>query len=199
MNDELGNSMTLVLAAGRGTRMGGPKALMTFQGHPWWRYQSDRLVSVGVRQLWVVSPEVDRVMSEHPDACCNRVVADPMQPMFESLIVGIRSLEEHPPSMIFVLPVDVPVPDRSTHIALADAGGVAIPIHRGRTGHPVMLSWPWIQDQLLPIIGDGRDRAAIRLDQMTSTFAQRVEVADASVVINLNTPCDMARWCNGKK
>ena len=51
----------VVLAAGRGTRMGGPKALMEVRGRVWWRWQREWLApaeAAGATVVWLVSPVV---------------------------------------------------------------------------------------------------------------------------------------------
>ena len=54
----LDHTRVLVLAAGRGRRMGGPKALMMVEGEPWWMRQRRRIAEVGIPMTWVVSPQV---------------------------------------------------------------------------------------------------------------------------------------------
>jgi CTP:molybdopterin cytidylyltransferase MocA len=103
----------IVLAAGRGRRMGGPKALMTVGGLPWWQTQESRLAAAGVQRLWVVSAEVERAMRSGPAVAPPLVPADPDAPMFESVRAGV-SAAGAASGGAFILPVDVPAPGRST-------------------------------------------------------------------------------------
>jgi CTP:molybdopterin cytidylyltransferase MocA len=92
----------LVLAAGRGTRLGGPKALanITNDGRPWWLVQRERLAGVAARLgepdrggpgltiVWVAGPEVAAALRDpqgasipdratHPAAAGDALVAVP--------------------------------------------------------------------------------------------------------------------------
>jgi CTP:molybdopterin cytidylyltransferase MocA len=108
-----------VLAAGRGWRMGGPKALMSASGMPWWRLQALALDSIGVRGLWVVNREVFAAMgADAPRA----VIADADAPMFESIRTGIAALQAEPIDAVFILPVDVPAPRRAVWESVAAQG-----------------------------------------------------------------------------
>jgi CTP:molybdopterin cytidylyltransferase MocA len=87
---------------------------------------------------------------------------------------------------VLVQPVDVPPVSSGVVRALCAAGGSAVPVWRGRPGHPVMLAQPLIEelrathprDGLRGLLGD----------------AQRVVVEDPSVCWNLNDPRQLARW-----
>jgi CTP:molybdopterin cytidylyltransferase MocA len=176
--------------------MGGPKALMLIGDRPWWRVQQRRLIDAGCAPLWVVSPQVRAALSREPDAPTSLIESDPDAPMFASLRRGVEhTAVGTPASHTFVLPVDVPAPDRATWIALAEAAGsgVAVPALEGRRGHPVCLSARWIERVLGPAVRAG-DADALRLDVLIAGRAAEIAVADASVTTNLNTPDDVARW-----
>lgn len=176
----------IVLAAGRGTRMGGPKALMAVGKRPWWQTQEGRLAAAA--RTWVVSPQVAAQMG----GCASPLVlADPEAPMFDSLRAGIDAAGRN--EGILVLPVDVPAPASSTIAALTRAAGagVAVPVHRARRGHPVALSRGWINRVLLPACAAGQN---LRLDHLIEPDARVVPVDDPDTVVNLNTPRDVDRW-----
>ncbi|MBZ0173075.1 MAG: NTP transferase domain-containing protein [Phycisphaerales bacterium] len=188
---------TLVLAAGRGKRMGSPKALMNVGGEPWWVRQKRRIETLGLRQTWVVSDAV-RTAMWHRTGAPEFVVASASEPMFESLVAGLIHLGLAPPRGVFVLPVDVPAPDGNVFRALAGANSVAVPVFRGATGHPVYLPWGWVCDRILT--GEQGGRAAVllgehrRLDRLTRGESRFVDVADPAISFNLNTPGDLGDW-----
>ena len=66
----------IMLAAGRGTRMGSPKALMSVGGRAWWREQQERLTELRIASLWVVSEQVRRAMGGESGAPADLVIAD---------------------------------------------------------------------------------------------------------------------------
>lgn len=172
----------LVLAAGRGTRMGVPKALMSVGGTPWWTRQQSRLERVGLPVTWVVS---DRVARESQLA--RTVVVDDTAPMFESIRAGVASLGSlESLAGVFILPVDVPAPEPGVWRELGRCEHPAVPVWHGRRGHPVYLPGTWLR---------GRDWArAGRLDDLIRADSFAVRVGDPDVTVNLNTPQDVDRW-----
>lgn len=197
----------IVLAAGRGTRAGGPKALHPVGTEQWWTVQQNRLVRVGLPVTWVVSQRVRAGMAGGGTMPERVVIADEHAPMFASVLAGMgcvgrTSQEPHsgePPSTVrgvFVLPVDVPAPGRVVLTRLAGAlnsseGAVAaIPMHDGRHGHPVYVSWAFVSTRVLGVA----HKAEARLDRLIGSARVEVPVEDSCVLVNLNTPEDFEGW-----
>lgn len=162
--------------------MGGPKALMTVGGQPWWRVQEQRLALAGIARLWVVSPDVRAAVRGLTTAD-----ADPDCPMFASVLAGVRAAQG---VGLFILPVDVPAPgpDVWRSLAAAAGGGVAVPTFNGKRGHPIALSRLWI-DRVLSHPGNNG-----RLDRLSAPDTLDVAVADPGVLVNLNTPDEVRAW-----
>lgn len=179
----------LVLAAGRGKRMGTPKALMEVEGRVWWQMQAAAIERLGLESTWVVSPEVRDAMEASGGCPSELVLGEPDSPMFTSLVVGLERLREEQPRGVFVLPVDVPVASRTVWDLLAGGGRVVVPRVGGRSGHPVYLRWDWIEEVLFDGEMQGR-----RLDEMVRPAAVFVDVLDRASVLNLNTPEDVVAW-----
>lgn len=186
----------LILAAGRGTRMGGPKALMQVGGRPWWQVQRERLAAVGLPQTWVVSEAVRTAISGQAGAPERMVVADSDAPMFQSVMAGVESLRgPDRPRGVFVLPVDVPAPGPEVWEMLSRSVVPALPMCRGVHGHPLYSPWRWVESELLGL--SPRDRAGLRLDRLIAPSVRHIECGDVSVTINLNTPADVSTWLSG--
>lgn len=186
---ELADTIAIVLAAGLGSRMGTPKALMTVNGDPWWRAQSQRLRTIGVPTIWVVSEAVNAAMPNGDPA--RRIIASPEAPMLASVLAGARALADDPPSGVFILPIDTPAPIREVWAALAATGAVAAPHHQDRSGHPVYLPWGWVTDNLLdPAV----DPSSARLDHLIGADIVRVPTDDPDTATNLNRPEDLEQW-----
>lgn len=192
--DREGGPRVIVLAAGKGRRMGGPKLVMDVGGRPWWRVQSERLSAAGVRPIWVVA----RV---HADLALPGLVVlgDGDAPMFESVRAGVLAWRGQRGAAasglagagVFVLPIDVPAPGAGVWRAVGEAadrlGRPAAPELGGRHGHPVFLPREWA------------DRAAgappgARLDDLLRGSLSYVQVDDPHTVTNLNTPEALAAW-----
>lgn len=183
--------------------MGGPKALMQVHGQPWWRLQLQRLAAAGLESLWIASPEVAAAWTNTSDAPRHLTTTPAAEaghpstpeplPMFASLMLGVGALASLP-RVLLVLPVDVPCPSHAVIEALiaATASGVSLPSHQGRTGHPIALSRPWIESNLLP--PDRHDVRVARLDHLVRDSARMLQVDDPCVLVNLNTPTDLEAW-----
>ncbi|MGH7131769.1 MAG: nucleotidyltransferase family protein [Phycisphaerales bacterium] len=197
-------SHILVLAAGRGTRMGEPKATMRVGDRPWCQVQCERLEKIGIAATWVVSDESLAALKSVPGAACKvarTVRADSSKPMFESVIAGVASvrpgLGAAPIGGLFVLPVDVPAARDSVWQTLRLSRHVAVPAFRGATGHPVFLPWPWV-DRHLEVSDSNSGAAPLRLDHLMASDRITIEVNDPDVAINLNTTEDVAAWLGSR-
>lgn len=195
----------VLLAGGRGSRMGMPKALLA--SGRWLDEQLEALACAGVSRVVLVLghalgeqlaalPWIERHLGR---ACTRaglslRVVVNP-QPgrgPFSSLQVGL-SAADGPALGAFVLPIDTACPEGSVFAALADAMGpgvdAATPSFRGRGGHPVLLGGP-LASRVLAASPDGR------LDRMLRALPVgrrvRVPVRDPRVLTDLDTPTELA-------
>lgn len=145
----------LLLAAGAGRRMGGPKALKTDDDGTSWLARSVRtLVDGGCDAVTVVlgaGAEDARVHLEGLDV--ETVVADDWaEGMGASLRVGLRALGEEPVAVVSL--VDLPDVGPQVVRRLLEAGTdqelLARAAYGGRPGHPVLLGrehWPAIIEQ----------------------------------------------------
>ncbi|MFN0010081.1 MAG: NTP transferase domain-containing protein [Phycisphaerales bacterium] len=191
----LDGTTAIVLAAGRGTRMGGSKALMASPRGPWWREQAARLATVGVEAVWVVSSAVSAAMEGEGDSPARTVLADADAPMFASLLAGLRWLPPEPTGGVFVLPVDVPCPGAEVWRALAETGRVAVPVFASQRGHPVFLPLAFAAGVVRRCEAcDPNAIGRLRLDEMIAAEVVEVAVADGAVVRNLNVPEDASAY-----
>lgn len=188
---DLADATAIILAAGAGKRMGSPKALMTVDGQPWWQLQHQRLQSIGVGALWVVSGAVDTAMTGDARAPSRRVLASSESPMIASVLAGVRALSADPPRGVFILPIDTPAPNRDVWVSGAAGDTITAPIYQDRAGHPVYLPWGWVADHLRSA---DLDPASARLDELLAGSARRIETDDPDAATNLNRPQDLADW-----
>ena len=176
----------IVLAAGRGQRMGGPKALLLLDGMPLVELHVSRALEAGVEEVVVVaSPDVaPRLLSLRAGlTVATSEAPDP----FGSLAVGLGRLAPEPEDedVVLVTPVDVLPARVETFAALLgaiEAGApAAVPVHEGRGGHPVALG-----RRALAIGG-----ASTLREVLARAGATRVAVDDPRVVTDLDTPDDV--------
>ena len=186
---ETGLAPVLVLAAGRGTRMGGPKALMMVGVRPWWQVQRERLTAARVPTMWVVSAQVRQVLASSIPGIV-MATSDSDAPMFASIRAGAQALSVHDPLPgMFVLPVDVPAPGPAVWSMLQSAGAATVPTHHGNHGHPIYVAWDLVVRHIL-----GNDDPSARLDQLIAPNVRYIPVDDPSVMTNLNTPQAVEAW-----
>ncbi|MGD1146788.1 MAG: NTP transferase domain-containing protein [Thermoanaerobaculaceae bacterium] len=131
----------LILAGGAGTRFGGPKAFGRLpDGRSFLAACADTLAAAGVSPVLATLPVATAPAGEHG----LEVLPLPATglPMFESLRIGLgRLLGDIRWDRVVVFPVDHPLVRAETVRTLAATGTVAaIPVHRGKRGHPVMLA-----------------------------------------------------------
>jgi nicotine blue oxidoreductase len=159
----------LVLAAGAGRRMGGPKALARDQDGTAWVVRTARvLASAGCAPvLVVVGAAAAQVMAELADEPVEPVEAtDWQEGMGASLRTGLTALERYPdPMATLVVPVDVP--DLTSDVVLriaaaADPGALVRAVYGGNPGHPVLLGRDHWSGVIATAIRDQGARAYLR-------------------------------------
>jgi CTP:molybdopterin cytidylyltransferase MocA len=133
----------IVLAAGRGARAGGPKALLTLDGESFLARVARLLRRPGVERVTaVLGHEADRVRREAalpPDVgvTVNALYADGM---LTSILAGLDHAEAAGAEAVLVHPVDHPLVEAATVdavvAALVQGAIIAVPSHGGRRGHP---------------------------------------------------------------
>ncbi|HEY7410935.1 MAG TPA: nucleotidyltransferase family protein [Vicinamibacteria bacterium] len=144
--------MAVVLAAGAGTRMGGPKALLRWREQPFLRHAVAALRRPGVAEVAVVlGHDAARVRAEAAEAAPDRWLVNPRhgEGMLTSIWAGLDAAVEEGMDAVLVHPVDLPAVSAATVdrvlAALAEGAPVAVPSFRGRRGHPggfALGAWP---------------------------------------------------------
>ncbi|HVO12157.1 MAG TPA: nucleotidyltransferase family protein [Vicinamibacteria bacterium] len=142
----------IVLAAGEGRRMGGPKALLPIHGTTFLGHLCRLFVAAGADPtIAVLGASAQRVRAEGEIPRGARVVVNERWPegMLTSIWRGLDEAETSGVEALLVHPVDNPLVSPATVAAVIGAvrSGAAITVaaHAGRRGHPVAFacaSWP---------------------------------------------------------
>lgn len=146
----------LLLAAGSGSRMGRPKALVVGQdGAPWLAHGVASLLGGGCDGVTVVlGAAAEDAVTLVPDGPVTTVVADDWADgMSASLRTGLAALHETDADAVVVTLVDLPdvgpeVVQRVVDLG-TDPGVLARATYDGRPGHPVLLGrdhWAGVAD-----------------------------------------------------
>ena len=187
----------VILAAGRGSRMGGSKQL-TLWPTPAGRiplvaaaYDAVRLICD--EMVVVLGHEADTVASALGERAFRRAKSNPETPMFESIREGLRAARRIDPNRIVVLqPGDHPEVARNTLLALHTWScwrpfQAIVPEYGGRGGHPILIP-PSIASHILAAdcpAGLGQ----FWLDN--PNLCVRVPVDDPSILRDIDTPNDL--------
>jgi CTP:molybdopterin cytidylyltransferase MocA len=133
----------LILAAGRGARVGGPKALLTLGGETFLSRAARLLRRPGIERVTaVLGHEADRVRREAalPPEVAVRVNERYAEGMLTSILAGLDDAEAAGADAVLVHPVDHPLIEPATVdaviAALVRGALIAVPSHGGRRGHP---------------------------------------------------------------
>jgi CTP:molybdopterin cytidylyltransferase MocA len=175
----------IVLAAGAGVRMGGPKALLLAGGEPLARIHARRMRDAGCASVVIVTRAELADRFEKDDIVAVSSAPDPAG----SLAVGLGRLQVTADTVLVIAPVDAwPARVETIHrlVEAIDAGAeAATPRFEGRGGHPVVIraralaaytAAPRPLRDLLAMLG--RERV-------------RVDVDDPAVATDLDTPADV--------
>ena len=188
----------LILAAGRSSRMGRPKAFLphrqpgvTFLGHLIWSASRG-----GADSIHVVGRVGDTALRQAAAEAGAHYIENPRPDggQLSSILSGIDGIPDSDVRSILLLPVDIPLVSAEVIAAVLEAAGRSTkPIvrtsHRGRHGHPVLFK-PAVFGELRrvdPAIGA---RAVVRADPAR---VLDVEVDEAGVLDDVDTPADYLR------
>jgi nicotine blue oxidoreductase len=184
----------VVLAAGRGTRLGEPKALAVWNGEPFLAHVVRACREGGCESVWTVLRSGDA----EGWALARRLGARPVENpeadrgMFSSVQSVVRAALADPsePEQILVAPVDHPEVRGATVAALRTAPALlpfmawVVPLHGNRAGHPIRLGANAAR-RLLDV-----SPALTLQEALLAVGADRVEIAvnDPGVRRNRNEP-----------
>jgi molybdenum cofactor cytidylyltransferase len=196
MYDVARSMEAIVLAAGSGSRLGGPKWAIEVAGTPLVLLHVARLAEAGCARILVIArPErVDELSRLHPDVLASSA-AEPSG----SLAVGVRALASMSPEhLVWITPVDV-LPAKLTTLKSLEAAlwapglespgiGAASPRHAGRGGHPVLL-----RSSALEPYRRGEPPTLRALLEGLGPRRVAVPVDDPAVLGDLDTPGDVLR------
>ena len=180
----------LLLAAGAGRRMGGPKALVEVDGQPLVRRGIDLLADGGCEPVVVVvGASAERV---RPLCAGARVVEAPdwSTGMGASLRAGLAALDADACVVALVDQPDVRAAAvERLRAAHRDGAVAAVASYDGRPRNPVLLDRSTWTDVAAGAVGDEGARAWLRRHP---ELVVRVDCTDAGSPHDLDTPQDLA-------
>ncbi|GEL20491.1 nucleotidyltransferase family protein [Pseudonocardia asaccharolytica] len=186
----------LLLAAGAGRRMGGPKALIEFEGEPLVRRALRVLGDGGATPLVVVlGAAADEVRALLPPGVLAVEARDWAEGMGASLRAGLDALAALDPVPVAALVhlVDLPrvTPGATARLAEADTGPEALlrAAYEGRPGHPVLIGRRHWAAARAAAVGDAGARGYLA----GHPDLRLVECGDLADPDDVDTPEQLAR------
>ena len=185
----------VILAAGRSSRFGRAKALLTIA--PSGQTFVARLVTTfhaaGIDDVLVVGRAGDTPLSDAVNGASGRFVVnpDPDRGQLSSLVAALEAIDPDGVRGVIVTPVDMPLVAVSTIVAVRDAfleasAPVARATYRGRHGHPVIFGVQVFDELRRADPGVGA-RAVLRTHHAD---VLNVEVPDPAILGDVDTPAD---------
>jgi CTP:molybdopterin cytidylyltransferase MocA len=188
----------LVLAAGEGSRMGMPKALLVDgDGVPWVARAVDVLAAGGAERVFVVvGADSDAVREAVPDAALVVEAADWRDGMGASLRAGLAAVAAAGPAdAVVVLLVDTPGVGSAVVRRMAERshrGALARATYSGSPGHPVLIGREHWDGVAASARGDRGAR-----DYLAEHGAVDIECGDIADGTDIDTPNALDAWRRG--
>ena len=187
----------VLLAAGRGSRMGGTKQLKLWPSADGPKTlicaAYDAIRPICEDMIVVLGHEADAVVTALDDRPFHRAQSSPDRPMFESIRAGLCAAQLLDSTATIVLhPGDHPEVASATLRVLLDHSiqGTAcaiIPEYIGRGGHPVLIPPPVVAQILQTPCSEGLGQFWLDHPELCQRFA----VDDPSILRDIDTPNDL--------
>jgi molybdenum cofactor cytidylyltransferase len=185
----------ILLAAGESRRMGYPKPLLRIGGEAFVEHVARTMLQVVARLIVVVGAHAERVRAAVPRDSRTTIAENRewARGQLSSLKVGIQALGPGCRAALVHL-ADHPTVRLDTFRAVADAyvrnpAPIVIARHGGRRGHPVIFAREVFPELDATLHSEGA-RRVVNADPKRVVY---VDVDDPGVVLDLDTPDDLAR------
>jgi CTP:molybdopterin cytidylyltransferase MocA len=189
----------IVLAAGEGSRLGMPKALVVGDdGVPWVARAANVLEAAGADPVYVVvGADADAVRKAAPAGSRIVEASDWREGMGASLRAGLVAVAAAEPeaAAVIVLLVDTPGvgPEVVTTLAShAEPDALYRATYDGRPGHPVVIGRQHWEGVIASAHGDRGGR-----DYLSAHGSRDIEVGDIADGTDIDTPEALADWRSG--
>lgn len=183
----------IVLAAGKSSRMGQCKSLLEIAGRPMIQHVLDAISQAGITNILVVTGhQPDKIRSAvGARAVCVHNPEFARGGMISSIKAGIAALPCQSSAFLIALG-DHPLVRAETIRQMIDQlpdSGILQPIHRGRGGHPVLISADQSQ-QILQLPSSATLKTWMAENQSRIV---ELETDDPGILIDVDTPREYHR------
>jgi molybdenum cofactor cytidylyltransferase len=167
----------IVLAAGRSSRLGRPKQLLSLQGEPLLRFTLQRILSTSLDVVYVVlghrADDIARVISDLPVRIVHNPDADKGQST--SVLAGLRAVAHSAPDAVMFLLGDQPQVNPTVINALITRwqethASVVAPRYADGIGNPILFDRA-VLPEFATLSGDTGARAIVRAHQQSGDLS----------------------------
>ncbi|WP_201094315.1 NTP transferase domain-containing protein [Thiocystis minor] len=183
----------LILAAGRSSRMGSPKALLRFDGLTALEQNVARMRLAGIDDIRVViGHDAERIRSAHPDLPVRWIEnPQPERGMLSSILTGVAQLRRDEVAML-LQPVDIPLVSPKSLAALLDQwrrqqAPVIYPVFKHRRGHPPLIA---LDSVPFGTHWDQPGGLRVCLHRFDPDRSIEIDVEDPAILVDYDTPAD---------
>jgi molybdenum cofactor cytidylyltransferase len=190
----------IVLAGGKSSRMGTPKALLTIgsSGETFLERITGTLLNGGVDEvLVVVGADAEVIRASARETPRVRILNNPdyEKGQLTSLLAALQRIDEGAVSGALVTLIDVPLVSADTVRRLIathqdHAGSIVRPVSKGRHGHPVIFPSRLFDELRRADLAQGA-KAVVHAHK---TDIVEVPVGDEGAFIDIDTREDYERW-----
>lgn len=189
MKGETASISAILLAAGESKRMGTPKLLLNLGGKTILEHSIDNLLNSKVSEVIVVLGHGAEGLLSRINQRTIKIMENSLyrQGMSTSIIAGLCLVDSRARAVMLALADQPLIPpaviDRLIEAYEGGGRGIAVPVHRGRRGHPVIYSVKY-KEELLKLTGDigGREIVGRHPEDLLE-----VEVDSESIFTDIDT------------
>ncbi|WKD84815.1 Molybdenum cofactor guanylyltransferase [Polaribacter huanghezhanensis] len=194
-------TVLIILAGGKSSRMDFPKGLLKHKNHFWILSQMESFIgekiTIGLGfdyQLYFDAIPWLAKAVEKPQNYQQKIVhvvinKTPEFGLFSTVQSVLKTLDTNHQAVI--LPIDVPLLKSSELKKIIDTENeIVIPTYNNKNGHPVKLAPKFWKSLLELNITDKNSRLDLQIKKRNASKISLVEINDASILKNLNTPKD---------
>ncbi|GGG89236.1 hypothetical protein GCM10011416_02070 [Polaribacter pacificus] len=200
----------IILAGGKSSRMGLPKGLLKHKDSFWILSQVEGFIGetiyIGLgydhQRYFDAIPWLQQAVEKpqlHQQKKVRVVInKTPQFGLFSTLqTILIDHQMQRADKTVLITPIDVPLPNTKNQKKIFEKDNLlVIPKYKGKNGHPVKLA-PEFWCSLLNIdVKDPEARLDVQIKKRNASEISYVEINDASILKNLNSPKDWQNYLN---
>ena len=185
------NLSALILAAGKGKRIGKPKLMLELNGKSFLKIAADILKKAGIQNIFcVVSKESFDWAAGNTEGVSFIINPFPEKGMISSVQIGLKETDKS--DGVVIIPVDHPFVNASTVKMIIEAFNnnpdcLIKPVFNSVSGHPIIIP-PELSKEILSSGINKTLDVVIR-----ESFVKKISINtdDPGVIKNINTPEDL--------